>query len=242
MLNVIGVIPARYASSRFKGKVLAMIDGKPMIQHVWERARRARLLERLIIACDDERVLAAAKQFGAEAQLTSQAHASGTDRLTEIINPIDVKVVVNIQGDEPLIHPSMIDGVAEACLSDPEVVMATVKKRIEDPAEIANPNCVKVVTGKAGEALYFSRSPIPHPRDQRAPAVYYKHVGLYAYTKDFLFTFLHLPPSALEQAEQLEQLRVLEHGYRIKVIETTQETIGVDTPEDLERVVRRLKT
>lgn len=254
-MNVIGIIPARYASSRFEGKVLAPLDGKPMIQHVWERARRARLLERIIIACDDERILKAAQAFGAEAQLTSTKHASGTDRLTEIVNPLDMKIVVNIQADEPLVHPSMIDDVADALLSDPSAVMATVKKRIEDEAELASPNVVKVVSDKHGFALYFSRAPIPFRRDGRAQAatkastrraariqpVHYKHIGLYAYTKDFLFHFLHLPPSSLEQTEQLEQLRVLEHGYRIKVIETTHETIGVDTPQDLERVAARLQ-
>lgn len=237
-MDVIGIIPARYSSTRFEGKVLADIAGKPMIQHVWERAKEALLLEDLIIACDDERVAKAAGDFGAKAVMTAKAHASGTDRICEVINPLDVKIVINIQGDEPLIHPTMIDGVARALLGDSSVSMATVMKRIEEPQVINDPNVVKVVIDKNNFAIYFSRSPIPfHAKGSEINyPVYFKHIGLYGYTKDFLFTYKNLPVSNLEKIERLEQLRVLEEGFGIKVIETKYDTIGVDTPEDLERV------
>lgn len=237
-MDVVGVIPARYASSRFAGKVLADIDGKPLIRYVWERARQARVLDELIIACDDELVARVARDFGARVVMTSRDHASGTDRIAEVVNPLDVRVVVNIQGDEPLIHPTVIDGVARALLEDSGAGMATVKKRIDEPALINDPNIVKVVTDRQGRALYFSRAPIPfhaaHSKEKKP--VYYKHIGLYAYTKDFLFQFKTLASSTLEKTECLEQLRVLEEGFRIKVIETTYDTVGVDTAQDLERV------
>ena len=242
-MEVIGVIPARYSSTRFTGKVLADILGKPMIQHVWERAKQSLLLEDLIIACDDERVVNAAKEFGAKVIFTAKAHLCGTDRIVEVVNPIDVKIVINIQGDEPLIHPSMIDRVAQALLDDASVSMATIMKKIENPKELTDPNVVKVVVDKNNFALYFSRTAIPHHADNsevRNP-VYYKHIGLYGYTKDFLFTYKNLAVSNLEKIECLEQLRVLEEGFRIKVIETEHETVGVDTPEDLTRVKHYLQ-
>jgi len=242
-MEVIGVIPARYSSTRFTGKVLADILGKPMIQHVWERAKQSLLLEDLIIACDDERVVNAAKEFGAKVIFTAKAHLCGTDRIVEVVNPIDVKIVINIQGDEPLIHPSMIDRVAQALLDDTSISMATIMKKIENPKELTDPNVVKVVVDKNNFALYFSRTAIPHHADNsevRNP-VYYKHIGLYGYTKDFLFTYKNLAVSNLEKIECLEQLRVLEEGFRIKVIETEHETVGVDTPEDLTRVKHYLQ-
>lgn len=242
-MDVIGVIPARYSSIRFEGKVLADILGKPMIQHVWERAKQARALDEVIIACDHEAVADAARKFGAKWVMTSKGHASGTDRITEIINPLDVKIVVNIQGDEPLIHPTMIDSVARALLDDPRVSMATVMKKIEDPNLINDPNIVKVVTDKNNFALYFSRAAIPYlaiNSDIKQPA-YFKHIGLYGYTKDFLFIYKNLPASNLENIEKLEQLRALEEGFKIKVIETKFDTIGVDTPSDLEKVKEYLK-
>lgn len=242
-MDVIGVIPARYSSIRFEGKVLADIFGKPMIQHVWERAKQARALDEVIIACDHEAVADAARKFGAKWVMTSKGHASGTDRITEIINPLDVKIVVNIQGDEPLIHPTMIDSVARALLDDPRVSMATVMKKIEDPSLINDPNIVKVVTDKNNFALYFSRAAIPYlaiNSDIKQPA-YFKHIGLYGYTKDFLFIYKNLPASNLENIEKLEQLRALEEGFKIKVIETKFDTIGVDTPSDLEKVKEYLK-
>jgi len=243
-MDAIGVIPARYSSTRFEGKVLADILGKPMLQHVWERAKQALLLDDLIIACDDERVANVAGEFGAKVVLTAKAHASGTDRISEVVNPIDVKVVVNIQGDEPLIHPMMIDAVAGALLEDDKVSVATIMKRIEDPQELNDPHIVKVVTDKNNFALYFSRATIPfHAQNSQIKSpIYYKHIGLYGYTKDFLFIYKNLPVSNLESIERLEQLRVLEEGFRIKVIETKYNTIGVDTPEDLEKVKQYLES
>ncbi len=235
-MKVIGVIPARYASVRFEGKVLADLLGKPMIQHVWESAKKAKTLDELIVACDDERIYEAVVAFGAKAVMTAKAHTSGTERIAEVVSDRDVKVVVNIQGDEPLIHPSMIDDVAYYLLNNHEVFVATIMKRIEDEVEISDANVVKVVCDKKGHALYFSRCPIPFVREEEpGMRVHYKHIGLYAYTKDFLFTYKNLPVSKLEKLERLEQLRILENGYPIKVIETKHETIGVDTREDLER-------
>lgn len=242
-MDVIGIIPARYSSTRFQGKVLADILGKPMLQHVWERAKQAFLLDDLIIACDDERVASVAKEFGAKAAFTARGHASGTDRICEVINPLDVKIVVNIQADEPLIHPSMIDAVARALLDNSSISMATVMKQIEEPEVIDDPNVVKVVIDKSNFALYFSRSPIPfHAKESQIKLpIYFKHIGLYGYTKDFLFIYKNLPVSYLERVERLEQLRVLEEGFRIKVIETKFDTIGVDTPGDLEKVKEYLR-
>ncbi|MFH1641250.1 MAG: 3-deoxy-manno-octulosonate cytidylyltransferase, partial [Candidatus Omnitrophota bacterium] len=185
-MDVIGIIPARYSSSRFEGKVLADILGKSMIQHVWERAKESLVLDDLIIACDDERVADCAKKFGAKVVFTAKGHVSGTDRISEVVNPIDTKIVINIQGDEPLIHPMMIDTVARALLEDKAVSMATVMKKILDPGEISDPDVVKVVVDRNSFALYFSRAPIPchaHNSEVKEP-VYYKHIGLYGYTKD----------------------------------------------------------
>ena len=242
-MDVIGVIPARYQSTRFAGKVLADIMGKPMLQHVWERAKQSRMLDDLIIACDDEIILKAANKFGAKAVMTSKEHSCGTDRISEVVNPLDVKVVINIQGDEPLVHPMMIDSIARALLEDPSVNMATISKKIDDSIQVFDPNVVKVVVDKNNFALYFSRAPIPFlsPNAEIEQVTYYKHIGLYGYTKDFLFTYKNLPASNLEKTERLEQLRVLSEGFKIKVIETTFETVGVDTPEDLEKVKEKLQ-
>ena len=242
-MDVIGVIPARYSSTRFAGKVLADIMGKPMLQHVWERAKQSKMLDDLIIACDNEIILKAAKKFGAKAVMTSKEHTCGTDRISEVVNPIDVKVIVNIQGDEPLIHPMMINSVARALLEDPSVNMATLAKKIEDSIQVFDPNVVKVVIDKNNFALYFSRAPIPFlaPNAEIEQVTYYKHIGLYSYTKDFLFTYKNLPVSNLERTERLEQLRVLSEGFKIKVIETTFDTVGVDTEQDLEKVKEQLQ-
>jgi 3-deoxy-manno-octulosonate cytidylyltransferase (CMP-KDO synthetase) len=243
-MDVIGVIPARYFSTRFEGKVLADIAGKPMIQHVWERARKTLLLEDVIIACDDDRVAQVARDFGAHVVMTSKGHSCGSDRICEVVNALDVKVVINIQADEPLIHPSMIDTLGRALLHDKSVSMATLMKKIDDANQIHDPHVVKVVVDKNGHALYFSRSPIPfHAQNSDIDnPVYYKHIGLYGYTKDFLFTYKNLPRSLTERIEGLEQLRVLHEGFRIKVLETNCETIGVDVAEDLERVRRYLES
>ncbi|MDD5568640.1 MAG: 3-deoxy-manno-octulosonate cytidylyltransferase [Candidatus Omnitrophica bacterium] len=222
---------------------MAKILGKPMIQLVYEKAKQARLLDDVIIACDHELVAGAAREFGAKVVFTAKAHPCGTDRISEVVNPLDVKIVVNIQGDEPLIHPSMIDSVAEALLNNKDLNMATLMKRIEDPALINDPNVVKVVVDKNNFALYFSRAAIPHFAFNSGVAkpVYFKHIGLYGYTKDFLFTYKNLPVSNLEKTERLEQLRVLEEGFRIKVIETKFDTVGVDTPDDLIKVEEYLR-
>ena len=242
-MDVIGVIPARYSSTRFEGKVLADILGKPMIQHVWERAKQALILDELIIACDDGRVADAAKGFGAKVVLTAKGHTSGSDRISEVINPLDVKIVINIQGDEPLIEPVAIDRVGRALLDDSSLSMATLMKKIEDPKDITDPHVVKVVVDKDNFALYFSRAPIPYHavNSDLSQPIYYKHIGLYAYTKDFVFTYKNLPVSNLERTECLEQLRVLQEGFRIKVIETDYDSVGVDTPQDLERVRELLR-
>ena len=234
MIEAIGVIPARYSSTRFEGKVLADLGGKPVVQHVWEKASQAKSLNDLIIATDDQRVADVVKGFGAKVVLTSIDQPSGTDRLAEVVNPIDVKIIVNIQGDEPFVHPTMIDELVRTLLEDKDICMATVVKKITKKEELMDPNVVKVVIDRQGNALYFSRSPIPFEKGGLSK-VFYKHLGIYAYTKDFLFTFTHLPKSNLEMAESLEQLRVLENNYKIRTIETNFDTVGIDTPEDLER-------
>ena len=236
-MKAVGVIPARWASTRFEGKVLALLNGKPVIQHVWERAKKCRLLDEIIIACDDERILTKAAEFGAKAVLTAVHHSSGTDRIAEAVSHIPCEIIVNIQGDEPLIQASVIDALAEMMIKDSSCVMATVIKEIEHLTELSDPNVVKVVIDRNHDALYFSRAPIPFLRDKKNTemARYYKHLGLYAYRRDFLFAFQRLPKSRLEQLEQLEQLRVLEAGYKIKTIETHEESIGIDTPEDLKK-------
>lgn len=242
-MRAIGVIPARWGSTRFAGKILANINGKPMIEHVWQRSRRSRLLEEVIIACDDDRILKAAKTFGAKAVLTSKDHASGTDRVAQAIANVTAKIIVNIQGDEPLIHHSVIDSLVAALRKDPACVMATAIKLVRTKEELENPNVVKVVIDAAGIALYFSRSVIPCDRDQAGirRIKYYKHLGIYAYRKNFLMKFKDMPKSRLEQAEQLEQLRALEAGVKIKTILTDVETVGVDTPEDLARAEQLLR-
>ncbi len=209
-----------------------------MLQHVYERAALATYLTSTIIATDDERVYAAAKSFGARVRMTRSDHASGTDRVAEVASAENAEVIVNIQGDEPLIDPAAIDAAVLPLIHEPEIVMGTLKKRIEDPREITDPNVVKVVTDHAGDAIFFSRCPIPFDRDHAASTPYFKHIGLYVYQRDFLLAYSTLPVGPLEQAERLEQLRALENGYRIRVVETEYESLGVDTPEDLERVDR----
>lgn len=206
-----------------------------MIQHVWERSARSALISRLLIATDDARIADAARAFGAEVAITRDDHPSGTDRVAEAAASTDAEVVVNIQGDEPLIDPAAIDLAVTTLLDDPACGMATLKKRISDPAEIANPNVVKVVTARDGRALYFSRSPIPFNRG--GSAFFWKHIGLYVYRRELLLSYSALPQGPLEHDEKLEQLRALENGIPIRVAETSYETIGVDTPQDLEAVL-----
>jgi 3-deoxy-manno-octulosonate cytidylyltransferase (CMP-KDO synthetase) len=237
--KVLGVIPARFQSSRFPGKALALLASKPIIQHVWERCMRATTLSDVIVATDDSRIYNEALRFGAKAAITSPSHLSGTDRVAEVAaGDSAATVIVNIQGDEPLIDPAAIDAAALALLADPSLPMATLSKRIERVDEITNPNVVKVVTGVTGDAIFFSRNPIPY--DRSGGATYYKHIGLYVYRRDFLLAYPGLPVGPLEKIECLEQLRALENGYRIGVVETDYESIGVDTPEDLETVSRMI--
>jgi 3-deoxy-manno-octulosonate cytidylyltransferase (CMP-KDO synthetase) len=205
-----------------------------MLQHVFERAAQARYLSKIVIATDDDRIYSAARSFGGAVRMTRPDHISGTDRVAEIASAEQAEIVVNIQGDEPLIDPDAIDAAVLAMIEDEDAPMGTLKKRIEDPSEVANPNVVKVVTDLAGNAVYFSRCPIPYVRDQGT--VHFKHIGLYMYRRDFLLRYSDLPVGPLEQAERLEQLRALENGYRIRVVETDYDSLGVDTPEDLERV------
>jgi len=238
---ILGVIPARFASSRFPGKALTTIAGKPMIQHVFERASMSRYLTGgLVIATDDERIACAARAFGAPVTMTRTDHPSGTDRAAEVASAGNAEIIVNIQGDEPLIDPTDIDAAVLSLLGDPEVAMATLMKRIDDPAEIDNPNVVKVVTDLNGRAIYFSRLPIPYVRDSTGSRslIRFKHIGLYVYRRDLLLSYSDLPVGPLEKAERLEQLRAIENGHAIRVVETEYDSLGVDTPADLERVSR----
>jgi 3-deoxy-manno-octulosonate cytidylyltransferase (CMP-KDO synthetase) len=209
-----------------------------MLQHVYERASLARYLTSTIIATDDQRVYDTARGFGARVRMTRPDHQAGTDRVAEVASTENADLVVNIQGDEPLIDPAAIDAALLPLVHDPEIPMGTLKKQIEDPAEVSDPNVVKVVTNHAGDALYFSRYPIPYVRDQAAPPVRFKHIGLYVYRRDFLLAYPSLRVGPLEQSERLEQLRALENGYPIRVVETDYDSIGVDTPHDLERVTQ----
>ena len=234
-MKVLCVIPARYASTRLPGKPLKDIAGKPMVVRVYERASQAGLVNETLVATDDERIKTAVEAAGGTAMLTRGDHATGTDRLAEVAEAYpEVDLIVNVQGDEPLIDPGLIDELAGLFEGEPELAMATVKTEIEDEAEQKNPNNVKVVCDKAGYALYFSRSLMPYPRKGGCPV--YKHIGIYAYRRDFLLHYAKMKPTPLEQAESLEQLRALENGYRIKVVETKAKFVGVDTVEDLERV------
>lgn len=248
-LQTVAIIPARYASTRLPGKPLADIHGKPMIQHVHERVRRARCLDRILVATDDERIAAVVRGFGGQAVMTSPDHVTGTDRLAEAVRSTDAAIVVNVQGDEPMLDPSGIDAAVAPLAADPSLPMATLSLPLDDVEEMLSPAVVKVVTDVRGDALYFSRSPIPHARlgagtDLRAAAaeavargLARKHVGLYVYRRDALERFAALPPAPLEQAEGLEQLRALHHGIRIRVVPIDGAGgVAVDTPEDLERV------
>jgi len=236
-MKIVGVIPARFASTRFPAKVVASISGKPMIEHVYTRAKQCQQLEDVLIACDHEYVLKVAKDFGANVVMTNPNHPSGSDRVAEAIKDLDVDIIVNIQGDEPFIDPKTIDSLAILLRNDPQCLMGTVIKEISDDKDFQNPNVVKCVVDSQGYALYFSRSPIPYNRNVIRPmdSKQYKHIGLYAYRKNFLLQYKDWPKSVLETTEQLEQLRVLEKGYRIKTVVTTMESVSVDTPEDLRK-------
>jgi 3-deoxy-manno-octulosonate cytidylyltransferase (CMP-KDO synthetase) len=234
--KILGVIPARFGSTRFPGKVLAQIGAKTMLQHVYERAALATYLTSVVIATDDERVFTVARDFGARVRMTRADHLSGTDRAAEVASAEDAEIIVNIQGDEPMISPAAIDAAILPLVHSRQVVMATLKKSIEDAREITDPNVVKVVTNRSGDAVYFSRCAIPFERERAGGTPYFKHIGLYVYRRRFLLAYPALPVGPLETAERLEQLRALENGFRIRVVETEYESLGVDTAEDLKRV------
>ena len=242
-LNIVAIIPARYASTRLPGKALADLGGKPMIEHVYRRVSAARGLSAVIVATDDLRIATRVHDFGGKVRLTKATHVSGTDRLAEVVATMDCDIVVNVQGDEPLIDPRAIDELVAPFTTEPGVQMTTLFRRINDASELNNPNVTKVVVDRGGFAMYFSRAPIPYSRDPRGgwPPLY-RHIGLYAYRRKTLLVLASLDPTPLEQAESLEQLRALEHGIRIRAVETQYESFGVDTPDDLEQVRRLLTT
>ncbi len=242
-MKVLAVIPARYSSFRFPGKVLAPIRGKPMIQWVWERVKQASVGE-VIIATDDRRIEEVAERFGAKVVLTSSECQSGTDRVAEVAQEQEAPLVVNIQGDEPLIPPQAIKDVIAPFFSHPQLQMSTLASPIKTTSELHNPDVVKVIVDREGFALYFSRYPIPYSRDGDGAIgiLRLKHIGVYGYRKDFLLHFSALKPSPLERAEGLEQLRALENGYRIKVVVGDYSTINVDHPQDLRKVEERLSS
>lgn len=244
-INVVGMIPARYASTRLSGKVLKPILGKSMIQRVYERSSQADVLDQVIVATDDERIVREVEGFGGRAIMTSPDHASGTDRLAEAVQSVDADVVVNIQGDQPFIDPVMIEEATGPLLDDPSLEICTLMHPIHKPQDLQDTGVVKTVVDRQGYALYFSRSLIPYP-EKEIPHSVYEHVGLYVYRRDFLIKLAQLEPTLLEQVESLEQLRVLEHGYRIRVVVTQcadNEFSGfsVDTAEDLARAEAMLR-
>ena len=240
-MKAVIVIPARYGATRFPGKSLARIKGRPMIQWVWEAACRSRLTEQVIVATDDSRIADVAAKFGADVVMTKKSHRSGTDRMAEVADKISAQLYINIQGDEPMLSPSAVDDLIRAMLESPRVPIGTLAHRIDSEAEWRSPEVVKVVCNRHREALYFSRSPLPFQRTFDLKAKLLRHVGIYAFRAQALATFVSLTPSPLEMAESLEQLRALEHGLVIQVIETKYRCLGVDTPADLARVEAALR-
>jgi len=240
------VVPARFASTRFPGKIIVPLAGKPLVMHAYERAQRATLVDETLIAADDPAIAEAVAPYGACLVMTRPDHPSGTDRIAEVAEGHPAEIIVNVQGDEALIDPATVDAAVQALLDHPEAVMSTARHRITDPELIADPNAVKVVCDAAGRALYFSRSPIPHIRDaadrEAGNTCYWQHVGLYVYRRDFLLRYAKMPQTPLEKLEKLEQLRVLENGFGIAVVDTEYRGVGVDTPADLERVRAILET
>ncbi len=257
MAAAVGIIPARYGSTRFPGKPLAPLEGKPLIQHVWERAVRARKLERVVVATDDQRIQAAVAAFGGEVIMTAPDHTSGTDRAAEAVRRIEsrgepIEIVLSIQGDEPLLDPAALDALVGVLEEDPSLEFATLAEPFTSVSDVLDPGTCKVVTGAAGDALYFSRSPIPFLRSAGPGGIaplaaalarrpqpvsgYFRHVGIYAFRREALAAFSRLPAGTLEAMEGLEQLRVLEAGRRMRVVISSHATVDVDTPEDLETV------
>jgi 3-deoxy-manno-octulosonate cytidylyltransferase (CMP-KDO synthetase) len=232
--KVVVVIPARWGSTRFPGKALHPIAGRPLVQHVWERCRRARGIDEVIIATDEMRIAEAAFEFGAEVALTSPKHQSGTDRIAEVAKRLrGASHVINVQGDEPVIDPALISRLARTMIKDPDLQMITAANKFAPGEEVTNPNAVKVVLDRAGNALYFSRSAIPFVRGDGNRPTFYRHQGIYGYSLPFLLQFVRWKAGVLEKAEQLEQLRALENGARIRVVITAKPSVGVDSPDDV---------
>lgn len=243
-MKVIAVIPARYSSTRFPGKVLAKDTGKYLIQHTYERACQAKLPEKVIIAADDEKVVAAAESFGAECVLTSPDHQSGTDRIAEAVAGMDVEIIVNLQGDEPEIDPGNIDYLAKMLMDDPDCPMATLAAEFQTAEQVSDPNIVKAIIGCNNKAIYFSRWPIPYDREKSGVGdvqQYLRHIGIYAYRKKFLLEITALPQTPLEKIEKLEQLRAIENGFEILVGKVKHTCDGIDTPEQYAEFVKRYK-
>jgi 3-deoxy-manno-octulosonate cytidylyltransferase (CMP-KDO synthetase) len=234
---VVAIIPARYNSTRLPGKALADIGGRPMIEHVYRRAAEAKGVDAVVVATDDQRIADAVHAFGGVVRMTRASHRTGTDRIAEVAAELACDIVVNAQGDEPLIDPAMISAIVAPLTADASIVMTTARRKLTDPDDFRNQHIVKVVTDPRGDALYFSRAPIPCGADPTATPAYV-HVGLYGFRRDFLLRFAALPQTPLEMLESLEQLRALEHGYRIRTVVTEHHSIGVDTPQDLERARR----
>ena len=242
MANILGIIPARYGSTRFPGKPLIDIGGKSMIHRVYEQSLKSSSLKKIIVATDDERIADHVMHFGGEVSITSSSHQSGTDRCAEVWQKEkgNFDIVINIQGDEPFINPKQIDLLAD-CFSDSQIDIATLVKKLEREEDIRNPNIVKAIRNFKNEAIYFSRSPIPYRRNPEAEIHYFKHIGIYGYRSNVLMEITKLPIGNLEKAESLEQLRWVENGYRIGVKETTMESLSIDTPDDLKHVEKYLK-
>ena len=240
-MSAVAVIPARWASTRFPGKPLYPILGKPLIQHVWERCLKAKTVSQVIVATDDMRIAEAAFAFGAEVSITSPKHPSGTDRIAEVAARLrGATHIINVQGDEPALDPRLIDRLVRVLQKHPKLDMVTAGSPFETESDALNPNNVKVVTALDGRALYFSRSPIPFDRDKFLLVKPLWHIGIYGYRRDFLTQFVRWKPTPLEQTEKLEQLRALEHGASIQVVPTSRHSMGVDTPEDVHRAIAAL--
>lgn len=239
-MKTVAIIPARLASTRLPQKLLKTVAGKTILEWTYLNAKKATTLNDIIIACDDQALLDVAQRIGAKAYLTSVDHQSGTDRIAELLPMTDADLIINIQADEPLLHTEVIDDLVKAMQSEPEIQMGTAVIKLKEHKDIINPNVVKAVIDNNNCAAYFSRSPIPYNRDNIDNVDYYKHFGIYAYRKSFLANFKNLPSSPLEQTEKLEQLRVISAGYKIKTVLATQDSIGVDTQEDLNKVAKIL--
>jgi len=237
------VIPARYAASRLPGKPLVNLGGKSMIQRVWERVRQARRIAKVMVATDDERIRSAVQSFGGEAIMTRPNHPTGTSRIAEVAVSAKADIFINVQGDEPLVAPEAVDALADCITGDDSITLATLAVPLKNPADIMDPNICKVVLDFDGNALYFSRAPIPWVRDSagKVHARHWKHLGLYAYRRDALLEYETLPPGELERLEQLEQLRWLENGYKIRVAETSHDSVSVDVPDDIPRVEKLIR-